>query len=132
LSGMERAVGHTAIKVKDLDRSVKFYNETVGLPIVREVQLPEGERIVFLPGFELWQIKEEESGVTPQEAKFLFHIGLEVEDIESVVKDLENKGVKFSTPLSDLKLEDKGIGVKYAFFPDPDGIEVELVQWYTL
>ena len=132
MSNIKRAVGHTAIRVKDLDRSVKFYNETVGLPIIRQVQLPEGDRIVFLPGFELWQIKEGESKIKPQDAKFLFHIGLEVEDIESVVKDLESKGVKFSTPLSDLKFEDKRIGVKYAFFPDPDGIEIELAQWYTL
>ena len=129
---MKRVVAHTAIRVKDLDRSVEFYNETVGLPITREVQLPEGDRIVFLPGFELWQAKESESRIKPEDAKFLFHIGLEVEDIESVVKDLESKGVKFSTPLSDLRFEDKGIGVKYAFFPDPDGIEVELAQWYAL
>ena len=129
---MKKVVAHTAIRVKDLDKSVKFYNETVGLPITRKVQLPEGDRIVFLPGFELWQAKEGESRIKPEDAKFLFHIGLEVEDIESVVKDLESKGVKFSTPLSDLKFEDKGIGVKYAFFPDPDGIEVELAQWYAL
>lgn len=132
MSSIKRAVGHTAIKVKDLDRSVKFYNETVGLPIIRQVQLPEGDRIVFLPGFELWQIKEGESNIKPQDAKFLFHIGLEVKDIESVVKDLESRGVKFSIPLSDLKFEDKGIGVKYALFSDPDGIEVELAQWYKL
>jgi hypothetical protein len=59
----------------------------------------DGTRIVFLPGFEIWQIKEDEKSVTPYEAKFFFHIGLEVEDIEASVRDLESKGIEFHAPL---------------------------------
>ena len=130
--GMESAKGHTAIRVADQERSIKFYTEKVGLPIIREVLRDDGTRIVFLPGLEIWQMKDDERGVTPEQAKFLFHIGLEIDDIEASVKDLKSNGVEFHVPLAHRDFENQGIGVKYAFFKNPDGIQVELAQWYTL
>jgi len=114
---------HVAIKVKDLEASLRFYRDLLGLPVERRLEEPA---IVWLPGLELSQLEEGE------EFAFDGHIGLGVRNIEEVCAYLEEQGVKFDTPLKDIVWEQMGKGLKLAFFRDPDGYSVELVQWRDL
>ena len=123
---VDSAVNHTAIKVKNLKESVKFYHEVMGLPIVRHIGPADNPRVVFLPGVELSQLKEGESSETPG---FFNHIGIAVDNIEEACERLEAKGVEFETPLKELEFPEINQRLKLAFFRDPDGIMVEYVKW---
>ena len=46
---------HLAVRVRDLDETVKFYKDTIGLDLLREVNLEGGGRIVFLKGLEIYR-----------------------------------------------------------------------------
>ncbi|MEX2582826.1 MAG: VOC family protein [Gemmatimonadota bacterium] len=52
------------------------------------------------------------------------HIGFEYQDLESVVRELEARGVVFEGPVRDIP----SIGLKIAFFTDPAGVRVELTE----
>jgi len=114
---------HIAIKVKDLEASLRFYRDLLGLPVERRSEEPE---IVWLPGLELSPLKEGE------EFAFTGHIGLGVRNIEEVCTYLEDQGLEFDVPLKDVIWEQMGKGLLLAFFKDPDGLSVELVQWRDL
>jgi lactoylglutathione lyase len=114
---------HISIKVKDLEASLRFYRDLLGLPILRRSENPD---IVWLPGLELSPLREE------QEFAFTGHIGLGVRNIEAACAYLEEQGLEFSVPLKDTIWEQMGKGLQLAFFKDPDGFSVELVQWRDL
>jgi len=114
---------HTAIRVKDLEASLRFYRDLLGLAVERRSEDPE---IVWLPGLELSQLKEGE------QFAFTGHIGLGVRNIEEACAYLEEQRVQFDIPLKDVIWEKMGKGLLLAFFKDPDGLSVELVQWRDL
>lgn len=113
---------HISIKVKDLEASLRFYRDLLGLPVERR----SATDIVWLPGVEISQLKEE------QEFAFTGHIGLGVRNIKEACAYLEEQGVEFDVPLKDVLFEEMGKGLLLAFFKDPDGLSVELVQWRDL
>ena len=120
-------MNHTALRVKDVKNAFHFYHEVLGLPIVRIIGPKKKPRLVFLQGIELSSIKSGE------ENKGSFsHLGLEVNNIEEVYKELKEKGIKFETPVRDIKFEEEGKAVKITSFKDPDGNRVELVEWRPL
>ncbi len=55
--------------------------------------------------------------------KGLFLVGLEVSDIDKTTKELQEKGIKFVGGHVDTPS-----GTKIAFFKDPNGVEIELIQ----
>lgn len=114
-------INHISINVKNLDKSVEFYSDTLGLEIVDRFD-HEDMSIVFMKGngegvIELVYHKQSESSSRLQ------HIGFVVEDIEREYKSISTKGFKFTKPPYESRS-----GVKIAFLCDPDGIELELVQ----
>ncbi len=121
---LNNANNHTAIKVKDLAKSVEFYHETLGLPIVRQIGSAESPT-VFLPGVELSQLTEEEASETPG---FFAHIGIAVDNIEEAHKRLEECGVP-STPVHEVPFDEIKQRLQLVFFKDPDGIVIEYVKW---
>lgn len=119
---------HISIKVKDLEASLRFYQGLLGLPVVR--RSGKDPDIVWLPGLELSQLKE------GQEFAFTGgHIGLGVRNIDEACTYLEEQGMEFDVSLKDIiwdKMEPNRKGLLLAFFKDPDGNRVELVQWRDL
>jgi catechol 2,3-dioxygenase-like lactoylglutathione lyase family enzyme len=105
---------------------VRFYHGLLGLPIVRRSENPD---IVWLSGLELQPLKEGE------EFAFTGHIGLGVYNIEEACAYLEAQGLEFTRPLGDMiwdRMDPNPMGLHLAFFKDPDGYVVELVQWRDL
>jgi len=112
--------------VKDVRRAYRFYHETLKLPIDRIIGSESSPRVVFLQGVELSQARPEQGPAG------FSHLGLQVERIEEVCEDLRKKGIVFEGPVRDVKFEDEKKAVKVAFFTDPDGNRVELVEWRDL
>jgi methylmalonyl-CoA/ethylmalonyl-CoA epimerase len=132
---------HTAITVKDLDRSIAFYSEVLNFPLLSRkknaelnveyasVQVGQSAIEIICPiGSKLSNSKPTESGMTGVAARMhmetgLNHISLRVDNMDSVCRMLKSKGVKF---LVEPRLT--GSGSKFAFFTDPDGTLIELIQ----
>lgn len=140
-------VHHTGIIVKNLDKSIYFYHDLLGLEFQNEPSPwfsgPELEQGVGVPGGTLRQVsllagdhmvELVEYGNTPdgiepepQNRVGAMHVALRVDDAEATKRELEAKGVKF---LSEVNTVDEGVlaGWRWVYFLDPDGITVELVE----
>jgi len=118
---------HTCLNVSDINRSVEFYTNELGLKLTgrREVKQNNAE-IVFLKdesgaAIELthWRDKK---GLT--EGDNFDHIAFEVEDVRSVIEHLRGRGVAIA--MEPFSLQDSSS--KIAFIKDPDGNWLELIE----
>ena len=116
---------HTRYRVRDLDKTVDFYQNVLGLELVRRHTSGRGSQLVFFkaPGSEeeIEICKFDESGPV-QVGPDLTHLAFEVDDIELFAKHSGAHGY----PLSDGP--HKGDTSTIAFIDAPEGYEVELIQ----
>lgn len=120
-------VSHTAIAAKNLEESFKFYTEILGFKQVSRFSPQEGMTIVYLKGEGDTMIEliegADKSALKLGSGTSLLLIGLEVKNMDTAVNELQKKGINFNHgPI------DTGEGTKIAFFNDPNGVEIELVQ----
>lgn len=117
---------HTRYRVHDLEKTVGFYRDVLGLREVRRSESGRGSRLVFLkaPGSdeEIEICKYDASGPV-QVGPDLTHLAFEVTDLEAFAKEAAAKGY----PLSDGPHRTSG-GSLIAFLDAPEGYEVELIQ----
>jgi len=117
---------HTRYRVADLERTISFYTDVLGLEEVRRSVSGRGSHLVFLkaPGSEpLIEIcKFDESGPI-QVGSDLTHLAFEVDDLEAFAKHAAALGY----PLSDGPHKSSN-GSAIAFIDAPEGYEVELIQ----
>ena len=117
---------HTRYRLNDLERSVKFYTEILGLKEVRRNKSPRGSELVFLetPGSEeLIELCHFPSSGPVQVQTDLTHLAFEVESLEEFGKHLAAHGLKYS---DGPQMKENGGG--FAFIDAPEGYEVELIQ----
>jgi lactoylglutathione lyase len=122
---MVKKLLHTRYRVKDLEKTVAFYRDVLGLKEVRRQTSGRGSQLVFLKApdseEEIEICKFDESGpvvVGPD----LTHLAFEVDDLEKFAKEAAAKGY----PLSDGP--HKSNGGKIAFIDAPEGYEIELIE----
>jgi lactoylglutathione lyase len=117
---------HTRYRVTDLDKTVAFYRDVLGLKETRRSRSGRGSELVFFEapeGDEEIEIcKFDESGpvvVGPD----LTHLAFEVDDMEAFAKHAASLGY----PLSDGPHKTSS-GSVIAFIDAPEGYEIELIQ----
>jgi lactoylglutathione lyase len=122
---MVKKLLHTRYRVTDLEKTVSFYTNVLGLKELRRHTSGRGSQLVFLKapeGDEEIEIcKFDESGpivVGPD----LTHLAFEVDDLEKFAREVAAKGY----PLSDGP-HSTGTG-KIAFVDAPEGYEIELIE----
>src|SRR5437762_11866928 len=117
---------HTRYRLNDLERSVKFYKDVVGLEEVRRHKSPRGSELVFLKApqsEELIELCYFPTSGPVQVQPDLTHLAFEVESLEAFGKHLAKLGIKYSDgPI----LKPDGSG--FAFIDAPEGYEIELMQ----
>jgi lactoylglutathione lyase len=115
-------VKYATIAVSDMEESIKFYTEVLGFEIDGQINPYPGFNITFLrnEGDALIELIE---NVEEPDKKGIFMVGMEVENMDSTVKELLSKGTKFTRGPIDV-----GDGAKIAFLKDPNGVEIELIQ----
>ncbi len=123
--GMVKKLLHTRYRVKDLEKTVSFYKDVLGLKELRRQTSGRGSQLVFLKApdseEEIEICKFDESGpvmVGPD----LTHLAFEVDDLEKFAREAAAKGY----PLSDGPHGSRS--GKIAFIDAPEGYEVELIE----
>lgn len=119
---------HTRYRVTDLEKTISFYKDVLGLEEVKRHKSPRGSELVFLKAPESEELIEicsyPASGpvvVGPD----LTHLAFEVKDLESFAKHAASKGY----PLSDGPTKSSS-GV-FAFIDAPEGYEIELIEYQS-
>lgn len=119
---------HTSITVKRMDDSISFYQEKLGMRLVKRRPIPENRaEIAFLEDPESggqielthWWDKTE-----LVEGDQLDHLAFQVEDVLREVEKLRRDGVEIAKEPFSLK----GSSSKIAFVKDPNGIWIELIE----
>ncbi len=121
---------HTMLRVTDLDKSITFYTELLGMRLLRRKDFPEGKFTLAFLGY------GEESDTTVLELTHNWdtagyemgnaygHIAIEVDDVYSACDDIKSRGgrvVREAGPMA------HGSTV-LAFVEDPDGYKIELLS----
>jgi lactoylglutathione lyase len=115
---------HTMVRVSDLERSLHFYCELLGLREIRRIENERGRfTLVFLaaPGDDAAQV-ELTYNWDPQEytmGRAFGHLAYEVDDIYAMCEKLRAGGVTINRPPRDGRM---------AFVRSPDDVSIELLQ----
>jgi lactoylglutathione lyase len=121
-----RKLLHTRYRVNDLEQTLKFYKQVLGLEEVRRHRSPRGSELAFLKAPESEELIELccFPGSGPVEVQpDLTHLAFEVDSLEAFGQHLAKLGMKYSDG-PHLKPDGGGI----AFVDAPEGYEVELIQ----
>jgi lactoylglutathione lyase len=123
---MVKKLLHTRMRVNDLERTLRFYQDALGLMVARRHVSPRGAQLAFLrtpnseEEIEICQLPNSPAvKVQPD----LMHLAFEVDDVEIFAAELARKGFKLSDGPTKT-----GSGSTIAFIDAPEGYEVELVQ----
>jgi lactoylglutathione lyase len=117
---------HTRYRVQDLERTINFYKDVLGLAEIRRHKSPRGSELVFLKApqsEELIEICSFPGSGPVVVGSDLTHLAFEVEDLDQFAAAAAAKGY----PLSDGPTT-SSTGTIFAFIDAPEGYEIELIQ----
>ena len=121
---------HTMLRVGDLERSILFYTEVLGMRLLRRREFPEGKFTLVFVGYgdesegavlELtcnWGVDKYEIGTG------YGHIAIEVDDARRACEEVKKRGGKVAREAGPMK---HGTAV-IAFVEDPDGYKIEFIE----
>lgn len=124
---------HTMLRVGDLERSLAFYTEVLGMKLLRRHDYPEGKFTLAFVGYQdeqsgavieltyNWGVEKYDLGAG------FGHIAIEVEDAYQACERVKQKGGKVVREAGPMKHGSTVI----AFVEDPDGYKIEFIQHKT-
>jgi len=120
---------HTMIRVGNLEKSIQFYAEVLGMKLLRQKDYPEGEYTLAFVGY------GDEAGNTVIELTYNWgvdryelgqgfgHIALEVDDVYQAADEIRKRGGRIIREAGPMNAGTTII----AFVEDPDGYQIELI-----
>ncbi len=120
---------HTMLRTGDLDRSIQFYTEVLGMKVLRRKDYPDGQFTLAFLGYgdesahsviELtynWGVDRYEMGTA------YGHIALEVDDVYRATDEVKSRGGKILREAGPMNAGTTII----SFIEDPDGYPIELI-----
>ncbi len=125
---------YTMIRVTDLERSIEFYTQALGMKELRRETFTEGKFTLVFVGYEdsnaSIELTYNWGENSYQHGTRFGHIALEVEDIYSAIERLQDFGIKVSRNAGPMifAVDETGHKENIAFIEDPDGYKIELVE----
>jgi len=122
---MFKQIDYVMIGVSDMEQSVGFYKDTLGIPL----KYKTNEWTEFQTGattLALHLSKPRTAPTTPREGLLAgtLSIGFNVTDLEKTYRELKSKNVRF---VMEPKMRE-GEGIKLAVFLDPDDLEISIAE----
>jgi lactoylglutathione lyase len=117
---------HTRYRVNDLEKTIRFYKDVLGLEEIRRHKSPRGSELVFLKAAhsdEQIEICSFPSSGSVQVQADLTHLAFEVESLDEFGRHLAQHGLKYSDGPTTTST-----GTVFAFIDAPEGYEIELIQ----
>ena len=121
---------HTMLRVGDLERSLRFYTEVLGMRLLRRSEYPDGRFTLAFVGFgpesEQAAIELTHNWDTPSYdlGNGFGHVALEVPDAAAACAEIRRRGGAVVREAGPMK---HGTTV-IAFVQDPDGYRIELIE----
>ncbi len=125
---------YTGIRVKNMEESIRFYTEVLGMQIAEKrekaeptkgegvtLKSPDSDQLLELNFYE----NDSQFYAPYVNGEDLDHLAFDVENLESTVLDLKRKGVKIIVEPYQIGAR---AGWREAFIEDPNGIWIELLQ----
>ena len=121
---------HTMLRVGDLDRSLKFYTEVLGMKLLRRNDYPDGKFTLAFVGYQSetdgavleltfnWGVDQYDIGTG------YGHVAPEVDDAYAACAEIKRRGGTVTREAGPMKHGSTVI----AFVQDPDGYKIELIQ----
>jgi lactoylglutathione lyase len=118
---MTTSLDHMGIYVKDLERSLRFYNEVFGFSEHHRFSVGESSIVVLDIGTGLLELIQRPDAPAEAPKGRWSHTAFHIDDYERLVYKLEGMGLE----LRKVVLSD---GSRVAFFKDPDGHDIEIME----
>ncbi len=117
---------HTRMRVSDMDQTINFYTNVLGLEVLERKVSPRGSHLAFLKVPNSEELIElcsfPPSGlVTVQED--LVHLAFQVENLDDTIEQLGTKQIRITDGPTTISS-----GSRFIFIDAPDGYEVELIE----
>lgn len=125
---------HTMIRVNDLEQSISFYSDVLGMKLVAKNDYPDGKfTLAFMsygnskedPCIELTYNYDRHSYIL---GDAFGHLALETEDIYKTCEKVRLLGAKITREPGPMKHQSSQGATVIAFIEDPNGFKIELIQ----
>jgi lactoylglutathione lyase len=117
---------HTRMRVSDMDQTIGFYTEVLGLEVLERKTSPRGSHLAFLRvpnSDELIELCSFPPSGPVQVQEDLVHLAFQVESLDDTIASLSKKGIRVTDGPTTTSS-----GSRFIFIDAPDGYEVELIE----
>ncbi|MDE3118693.1 MAG: VOC family protein [Nitrospirota bacterium] len=117
---------HTRMRVSDMDQTIRFYTEVLGLQVLDRKTSPRGSHLAFLAvpnSEELIELCSFPPSGPVRVQEDLVHLAFEVENLDEAMAQLAAQGVRITDGPTR-----SASGSRFLFIDAPDGYEVELIE----
>ncbi len=117
---------HTRMRVSDMDETIAFYRDVLGLEVVDRKTSPRGSHLAFLRvpnSEELIELCSFPPSGPVKVQEDLVHLAFQVNNLDETIASLTKKGIKITDGPTTTSS-----GSRFIFIDAPDGYEVELIE----
>ena len=117
---------HTRMRVSDMDQTIAFYTDVLGLEVLERKTSPRGSHLAFLRvpnSDELIELCSFPPSGPVRVQEDLVHLAFQVENLDDTIASLNKKGVRITDGPTNTSS-----GSRFIFIDAPDGYEVELIE----
>ena len=117
---------HTRMRVSDMEQTIQFYTDVLGLEVLERKVSPRGSHLAFLKvpnSEELIELTSFPPSGPVRVQEDLVHLAFQVESLDDTISSLNAKGVKVTDGPTTTSS-----GSRFIFIDAPDGYEVELIE----
>ena len=117
---------HTRMRVSDMEQTIQFYTDVLGLEVLERKVSPRGSHLAFLKvpnSEELIELTSFPPSGPVKVQEDLIHLAFQVESLDDTIASLSAKGVKVTDGPTTTSS-----GSRFIFIDAPDGYEVELIE----
>ena len=117
---------HTRMRVSDMEQTIQFYTDVLGLEVLERKVSPRGSHLAFLKvpnSEELIELTSFPPSGPVRVQEDLVHLAFQVESLDDTIASLNAQGVKVTDGPTQTSS-----GSRFIFIDAPDGYEVELIE----